>query len=100
MVPVQATYDPDTDQLVIRVPAANSDGDVELARLDMVQFTEADIDRLSHIRDPSKPAPSPLPSYGELAGEVQGIKDRAAAKAQELSPSAKEVASSVAGDSA
>lgn len=41
--------------------------------------------------------PPPPPTIEELAAEVQGIKDRAAAKAAEASPSAKDVAASVAG---
>lgn len=59
MTPAQLVYDPTTDQLVIRLPAANGEGDVELLRFDVRQLSEDDKRRLSDVRDPDRPQPAP-----------------------------------------
>jgi hypothetical protein len=59
MIPAQLTYDPATDQLVVRVPAAEGEGDVELLRLDVRQLSTDDKRRLRDVRDPDKPQPAP-----------------------------------------
>lgn len=59
MIPVQSLYDPSTDQLVVRLPAADGEGDVELLRLDVKQLTTEDKRRLRAVRDPDKPQPAP-----------------------------------------
>lgn len=59
MVPAELLYDPDTDQLVIRLPAAEGEGDVELLRMDLGDLDQPALDRLRHVRDPAKPLPAP-----------------------------------------
>lgn len=59
MTPAQITYDPTTDQLVIRVPGAEGEGDVELLRLDVRQLSDDDKRRLAAVRDPKQPQPAP-----------------------------------------
>jgi hypothetical protein len=63
MIPAQLVYDPATDQLVVRVAAADGEGDVELLRLDVKQLSTDDKRRLSNVRDPkqAQPAPGDLP---------------------------------------
>lgn len=59
MIPANLSYDPDVDQLVVRVPAAEGEGDVELLRLDLGDLGQPALDRLRHVRDPDKPLPAP-----------------------------------------
>lgn len=59
MIPVQLGYDPTTDQLVVRLPAAEGEGDVELLRLDVKQLSADDKRRLSVVRDPKQAQPAP-----------------------------------------
>ncbi len=54
MTPAQLVYDPATDQLVVRVPAAEGEGDVELLRLDVKQLSTDDKRRLRAVRDPRR----------------------------------------------
>jgi hypothetical protein len=60
-VPVvcQLVYDPEADQLVVRLPAAEGEGDVELLRMDVRQLTTEDKQRLRHHRDPNQAQPAP-----------------------------------------
>lgn len=58
-VPAVLSYDPDTDQLVVRLPAAEGEGDVELLRLDVRQLSTDDKRRMRHVRDPDRPQPAP-----------------------------------------
>jgi hypothetical protein len=53
------TYDAKTDQLVINVPAADGEGDVELLRLDVRQLSTDDKRRLRAVRDPKQTQPAP-----------------------------------------
>jgi hypothetical protein len=59
MTPAQIVYDPLTDQIVIRVPAADGEGDVTLLRLDVKQLSDDDKRRLSDVRDPNQAQPAP-----------------------------------------
>lgn len=59
MTPATIVYDPDTDQLVVRLTAADGEGDVELLRLDVKQLTADDKRRLRDMRDPDRPQPAP-----------------------------------------
>jgi hypothetical protein len=59
MIPAQLVYDPTTDQLVIRVPATDGEGDVELLRLDVKQLSTDDKRRLRAVRDPNQTQPAP-----------------------------------------
>jgi hypothetical protein len=59
MTPAVLLYDPKTDQLVVRLPAADGEGDVELLRLDVNQLSTEDKRRLSHVRDPKQVQPAP-----------------------------------------
>lgn len=59
MVHAQLIYDPATDQLVVRLPAAAGEGDVELLRIDIEQLSTDDKRRLRDVRDPERPQPAP-----------------------------------------
>jgi hypothetical protein len=59
MTPAQVSYDPTTDQLVVRLPAAAGEGDVELLRLDAKQLSADDKRRLRDVRDPDRVQPAP-----------------------------------------
>lgn len=59
MTPLQVVYDSLTDQVVIRLPAAEGEGDVELLRLDVKQLSIDDKRRLRAVRDPKQPQPAP-----------------------------------------
>lgn len=59
MTPAQLVYDPATDQLVLRVPAAEGEGDVELLRLDVRQLSTDDKRRLRAVRPAEKAQPAP-----------------------------------------
>jgi hypothetical protein len=59
MIRADLTYDPTTDQLVVRLPAAEGEGDVGLLRLDVKQLSADDKRRLSHVRDPEQAQPAP-----------------------------------------
>lgn len=59
MIPAQLLYDPTTDQLVVRVTAAEGEGDVELLRLDVGGLDQPSLDRLRHVRDPDRELPEP-----------------------------------------
>jgi hypothetical protein len=59
MIPATLLYDPATDQLVVRLPAADGEGDVELLRLDVKQLSTDDKRRLSDVRDPKQVQPAP-----------------------------------------
>lgn len=59
MTPVLLAYDAKTDQLVVLVPAAEGQGDVELLRLDVRQLSADDKARLSTVRDPKQAQPAP-----------------------------------------
>jgi hypothetical protein len=59
MIPAQLIYDAKADQLAIRVPAAEGEGDVELLRLDIRQLSADDKRRLSAVRDPQQAQPAP-----------------------------------------
>jgi hypothetical protein len=59
MMIAQLSYDPLTDQLVVRVPAADGEGDVELLRLDVKQLSIDDKRRLRAMRDPKQVQPAP-----------------------------------------
>lgn len=52
-------YDPASDQLVVRLPAAAGEGDVELLRMDIRQLTTEDKQRLRNHRDPNQAQPAP-----------------------------------------
>jgi hypothetical protein len=55
----QLVYDPKTDQLVVRLPAAEGEGDVELLRLDVKLLSTEDKRRLRAVRDPNQAQPAP-----------------------------------------
>lgn len=59
MIAAQLIYDPATDQLIIRLPAADGEGDVELLRLDVRQLSTDDKRRLRAVRDPKQAQPAP-----------------------------------------
>lgn len=59
MVPANLSYDPDADQLVVTVAAADGAGDVELLRADVAGLDAGALDRLRHVRDPQRPVPAP-----------------------------------------
>jgi hypothetical protein len=59
MIAVQLLYDAKADQLVIRVPAAEGEGDVELLRLDVRLLSTDDKHRLRAVRDPQQTQPAP-----------------------------------------
>jgi hypothetical protein len=59
MTPAQLIYDAKADQLVVRVPAAEGEGDVDLLRLDIRQLSADDKRRLSAVRDPAQAQPAP-----------------------------------------
>lgn len=50
-VAVQVIYDTDTDTLLLRVPAADGEGDVTLVSLDLKALTDDDKRKLRHVRD-------------------------------------------------
>jgi hypothetical protein len=50
MILAQLVYDPTTDQLVIRVPATDGEGDVTLLSLDCKTLSDEDKRRLRHVR--------------------------------------------------
>lgn len=52
-------YDVDADQIVVSVPAAEGEGDVELARIDVTDLNQSALDRLRHVRAPDRPLPEP-----------------------------------------
>lgn len=56
---VDLRFDTDTDQLVVRIPATDGEGDVELLRLDVKQLSANDLRRLRAMRDPKRPQPAP-----------------------------------------
>lgn len=58
MTPAQLVYDPATDQLVVRIPSADGDGDVELLRLD-ARTPPDDKRKLRDVRDPAQAQPAP-----------------------------------------
>lgn len=49
-VPVQVVYDTDTDSLIIRVAAADGDGEVAILSLDLQPLSDDDKRRLRHVR--------------------------------------------------
>jgi hypothetical protein len=59
VIPAQLAYDPKNDQLVVRVPAAAGEGDVDLLRLDVRQLSAEDKRRLRDVREPRQPQPAP-----------------------------------------
>jgi hypothetical protein len=59
MTPAHLLYDPATDQLVVTLPAADGEGDVELLRLDVKQLNTEDKRRLRAVRDPKQVQPAP-----------------------------------------
>lgn len=59
MQTVNLAYDPDNDQLVVHLPSADGEGDVELLRLDVKQLSADDRRRLRAVRDPDRPQPAP-----------------------------------------
>jgi hypothetical protein len=59
MTPAQLVYDATADQLVVRVPAAEGEADVELLRLDVKQLSADDKRRLRDVRNPEQPQPAP-----------------------------------------
>jgi hypothetical protein len=59
VIPVQLAYDPLTDQLVVRTPGAEGEGDVTLLRLDVKQLSDDDKRRLRDVRDPKQTQPAP-----------------------------------------
>jgi hypothetical protein len=59
MIPATLAYDPVTDQLVVHVPAAEGEGDVELLRLDVRQLSTDDKRRLRAVRDTKQTQPAP-----------------------------------------
>lgn len=59
MIPAHLIYDAKTDQLVVRTPAADGEGDVDLLRLDVKQLSDDDKRRLRAIRDPKQAQPAP-----------------------------------------
>lgn len=52
-------YDAVADQLVVRVPAAEGEGDVDLLRLDVRQLSTDDRRRLRAVRPPNQAQPAP-----------------------------------------
>lgn len=59
MTPAHLVYDSATDQLVVRIPAAEGEGDVDLLRLDVKQLSADDKRRLTGVRDPKQAQPAP-----------------------------------------
>lgn len=59
MTPTNVLYDPESDQLVVTVPAAEGEGDVELLRLDARTLSADDKRRLRAVRDPDQAQPAP-----------------------------------------
>lgn len=59
MTPAHLIYDPKTDQLVVRLPGAEGEGDVDLLRLDVKQLSADDKRRLRDVRDPKQTQPAP-----------------------------------------
>lgn len=59
MTPAHLVYDPDEDQIVVRIAAAEGEGDVELVRVDLRQLPDDAKRRLRHVRDPEKAQPAP-----------------------------------------
>lgn len=59
MTPVDLFYDTDEDQIVVRIPAAEGEGDVELVRMDLRQLPDDAKRRLRHVRDQERPQPEP-----------------------------------------
>lgn len=59
LTPAHLIYDPTTDQLVVRIPAADGEGDVDLLRLDVKQLSADDKRRLTAVRDPKQAQPAP-----------------------------------------
>lgn len=55
----QMMYDALTDQIVVRLPAAEGEGDVELLRLDAKTLSAEDKRRLRAVRDPNQAQPAP-----------------------------------------
>lgn len=51
MIPATLAFDPAADTLIVRVPAAEGDGDVTLLTFDLKTLTADDKRRLRHIRD-------------------------------------------------
>lgn len=66
MILTQLVYDPDTDTLFVRVPAADGEGDVTLVALDCKALTADDKRRLRHVR-PQAQAQRP-PGPGDVRG--------------------------------
>lgn len=59
LTPAHLLYDSKNDQLIVRLPAADGEGDVELLRLDVRQLTTDDKRRLRAVRDPKQVQPAP-----------------------------------------
>jgi hypothetical protein len=59
LTPAVVLYDSATDQLVVRLPAADGEGDVDLLRLDVKQLSADDKRRLRAVRDPKQAQPAP-----------------------------------------
>jgi hypothetical protein len=59
LIAAQLVYDSLTDQLVVRLPAADGEGDVTLLRLDVKQLSTDDKRRLRDVRDPEQAQPAP-----------------------------------------
>jgi hypothetical protein len=57
--PAHVAYDPDTDQIVVYLPAAEGEGNVELVRVDVKTLSDDDKRRLRTVRDPDQPQPAP-----------------------------------------
>lgn len=59
MSPATLLFDSVTDQLVVRIPGADGEGDVELLRMDAKQLSADDKRRLRAVRDPKQTQPAP-----------------------------------------
>lgn len=58
MIVCQLIFDAATDQLVVRLPATDGEGDVDLLRLDVRKLSADDKRRLAAVRDPKQVQPT------------------------------------------
>lgn len=54
MITAQLVYDPATDTLLVRLPAADGEGDVTLLAMDCKTLSAEDRRRLKQVRDPAQ----------------------------------------------
>lgn len=83
MILAHLVFDPDTDRVLIRVPAADRDGDVTLLALDLDVLDAAAKQRLRDVREVDQEQPTPefdaykanVQAAMEMRDEVDAFRD-------------------------